>query len=197
MKQKRVIIKCGMFDEELERALKPLTEEYDISYIRLHPGYHCNIEELQMKLEEALASDIVTDKNQVRIFYGCKCLPDMVDFAKKHEVKVLPTSNCLSAMVGDKELVELEKDRTMVLTPSWISKFFLTKEDAPASFLRWDEADFKINFGRYDRCLILETTAPPTDEEILEIFDLFGNPVIETTPCPPDHFNNLVKEFMA
>jgi hypothetical protein len=196
MKEKRVIIKCGMFDEELDRALDPLLNQYDISTIRLHPGYHCNIEELERRLEEALKSDLVTDKSQVRIFYGCKCLPDMQDFAKKHGVKVLPTSNCLSAMVGDKKLIELEENKTMVLTPSWISKLFTTNEEAP-SFLKWDETDFKLNFGRYDRCLILETTKTLSDEEILEIFELFGNPVIETTPCSLDHFNNLVKEFMV
>ncbi|MDR2198408.1 MAG: DUF1638 domain-containing protein [Deltaproteobacteria bacterium] len=195
MKQKRVIIKCGMFDEELDKALEPLKELYDIRYIRLHPGYHCNIEELERRLEEALQSDLIKDKSDVRIFYGSKCLPDMPDFSKKHGVKVLPTSNCLSAMVGDKKLMELERDKTMVLTPSWISKLFMAQENVP-SFLRWDETDFKINFGRYDRCLILETTEPPDDEKILEIYDLFGNPIIETTPCSLDHFTQLVKEFM-
>jgi hypothetical protein len=196
MKTRRVIIKCGMFDEELDRALEPLNDQYDVSMIRIFPGYHCNIEELQRRLEEALQSPLIADKSEVRLFYGCKCLPDMQDFAKRNGVKVLPTSNCVSAMVGDKELVELERGRTMVLTPSWISKLFTVKEEVPG-FLKWDETDFKVNFGRYDRCLILETTTPPTDEEILEIFDLFGNPVIETAPCPPDHFNSLVKEFMA
>jgi hypothetical protein len=196
MKKRRVIIQCGMFDDELERALLPLREEYDISTIRLHPGFHCNIEELERRLEGALKDPLVGDLGEVRVFYGTKCLPDMPDFAKRHGIKVLPTSNCLSAMVGDKELTELEKDRTMVLTPAWIYKMFVTEEEVPA-FSKWDEVDLKINFGRYDRCLILETTKPPNDEEILELFDLFGNPVIETAPCPPDHFNELVREFMA
>ncbi|MDR2339732.1 MAG: DUF1638 domain-containing protein [Deltaproteobacteria bacterium] len=196
MKSKRVIIKCGMFDEELDRALEPLRDQYDISMIRLHPGFHNNIEELERRLEEALKSDLITDKGEVRIFYGCKCLPDMLEFAAKHGVKVLPTSNCLSAMVGDAKLAELEQDKTMVITPAWINKMFLTEEEVPY-FFKWDATDFRINFGRYDRCLILETTEPPNEMQIIELFDLFGNPVIETTPCPPDHFNELVREFLA
>ncbi|MDR2461144.1 MAG: DUF1638 domain-containing protein [Deltaproteobacteria bacterium] len=196
MAEKRVIIYCGIFDEELELALAPLSHRYEITFIRLKPGYHCLIEELEARLQEALASDLIKDKKDVRLFFGQKCLPDMPEFAKKHGVKVLPTGNCLSAMVGDKKLVELERNRTIVLTPAWIRKMFLSPEGIPATS-SWDAADFRMNFGRYDRVLVLETTEPPTDEEILETFDLLGNPIIEFEPATLDHFNKLVEEFLA
>jgi hypothetical protein len=161
------------------------------------PGYHCLIEELEKKLTEALSSDLIQDKNEARLFIGRNCLPDMREFAARHGVKLLPTDNCLSAMVGKEKLIELEKDKTMVLTPAWIRKMFLHPEGIPA-FLNWDETDFRVNFGRYDRFLILETSELPTDLELLECFELFGgNGVIETIPCPPDYFNNLVSEFLA
>jgi hypothetical protein len=99
-------------------------------------------------------------------------------------------------MVGDKRLVEMEQNRTMVLTPAWIRKMFLDPDGIPAT-ASWDATDFRINFGRYDRVLVLETTERPTDEEILETFDLLGNPIIEFEPATLAHFNKLVEEFLA
>jgi hypothetical protein len=194
MKKKRVIIKCGIFDEELDRALAPLRDRYEIAFIRLHPGFHVDVEGLGKRLEEALKSGLIGDKGEVRLFYGRKCLPDMPGFAERHGVRALPCSNCLSAMVGEERLAELERGRTMVITPAWASKIFLAEAEPP--LVRWDAADFRMNFGRYDRCLILESTKPPDELGILGLFDLFGNPVIETIPCPSDHFDRLVGEFM-
>ncbi|MDR1037150.1 MAG: DUF1638 domain-containing protein [Deltaproteobacteria bacterium] len=196
MREKRVLIACGIFDEELEGALKHLQDAYDLTVIRLPPGYHCVIEELEAKLREALEGVAPEDRAGVRLMIGRNCLPDMRDFCAREGVRCLPTANCLSAMVGDERLKELEDGKTMVITPAWIRSMFLHPDGIP-TFLRWDATDFRINFGRYDRMLVLETGTPPTDEEILECFDLFGNPVFDSEPCGPDHFNRLVREFLA
>jgi hypothetical protein len=196
MKQKRVLIVCGIFDMELERALEPLRDTYDVTTIRLKPGYHCLIEELEKKLEEAATSDLITDKSEARLFIGERCIPTMPDFAKKHNIKLLPEINCLAAMIGRQKLMELEQNKTMVITPAWIKRFFLSSDGIP-SVVAWDATDFRINFGRYERILILETGEKLTDEEILEAFDLFGNPIIEFEPIDISYFNNLVKDFLA
>ncbi|MDR1312886.1 MAG: DUF1638 domain-containing protein [Deltaproteobacteria bacterium] len=196
MREKRVLIACGIFDEELKGALESLEDAYEVSVIRLPPGYHCVIEELEAKLKEALEDGRIGDRSQARLLIGSNCLPDMRGFCSREGVKCLPTANCLSAMVGDSRLKELEDGKTMVITPAWIRSMFLDPDGIP-SFMRWDAADFRMNFGRYDRMLVLGTGTPPTDEEILECFDLFGNPVFETEPCGPDHFNSLVRDFLA
>ncbi|MDR1081725.1 MAG: DUF1638 domain-containing protein [Deltaproteobacteria bacterium] len=196
MREKRILIACGIFDEELKGALAPLEDLYDISLIRLPPGYHCVIEELEAKLREALADGRISDRSQARLVIGRNCLPDMRDFCAREGVSCLPTANCLSAMVGDAKLKELEDGKTMVITPAWIRSMFLDPDGIP-TFLRWDATDFRINFGRYDRMLVLETGTPPTDEEILECFDLFGSPVFDSEPCGPEHFNSLVRDFLA
>jgi hypothetical protein len=196
MRQKRVLIVCGIFDEELKNALEPLQDAYDVTLIRLKPGYHCLIEELERRLEEAVASDLITDKSEARLFIGERCLPNMPDFAKKHGIKLLPEINCLAAMIGQKKLMELEQNRTMVITPAWVKKMFLDPDGVPESS-GWDATDFRINFGRYDRVLVLETGETLTDEEILQTFDLLGNPIIEFEPIDPDYFKNLVRDFLA
>ncbi|MDR1164492.1 MAG: DUF1638 domain-containing protein [Deltaproteobacteria bacterium] len=197
MPKRRVLIYCGIFDDELAQALEPLREEYEILSLRLKPGYHCLIEELEAQLEKALQSDLIRDKSEARLFIGSACLPNMKEFAARHGAKLLPTENCLTAMVGRAKLLELERNKTMVATPAWIRKMFLDAEGV-MDFMRWDETDFRINFGRYERVLVLETTAYPSDEEILRTFELFGgNAVIEPLPCSLDSFNEMVREFMA
>jgi hypothetical protein len=191
-----VLIACGIFDDELKDALVPLEDRYEVEIIRLPPGYHCVIEELEAKLREALNDPRIADRSQARLFIGRNCLPDMRDFCEREGVRCLPTANCLSAMTGDERLKELEDGRTMVITPAWIRKMFLASDGVPA-FLRWDPVDFRINFGRYDRVLVLETGEHATDEEILEAFELFGGPVIEPEPCGPERFNSLVRDFLA
>jgi hypothetical protein len=197
LREKRVLIACGIFDAELKAALEPLDGLYDVTVIRLPPGYHCIIEELEAKLREALTDGRIGDRSRARLVIGRNCLPDMKDFCAREGVRCLPTANCLSAMVGDARLKELEDGKTMVITPAWIRKMFLDPDGIP-TFMKWDATDFRINFGRYDRMLVLETGDEPLrDEEILECFDLFGNPVFESEPCEPDHFNSLVRDFLA
>jgi hypothetical protein len=183
-------------DDELNRALALLGDAYDVTLIRLKPGYHCLIEELEKQLETALRSGLITDKSEVRLFFGERCLPDMKDFAKKHGVRLMPEINCLAAMVGQKKLMELEQNKTMVITPAWIRKMFLHPDGVPA-FMSWDKTDFMINFGRYDTILVMDSTETPSDEEILEAYELFGGPVIDFVHVDPEYFNNLVRDFMA
>jgi hypothetical protein len=195
-REKRVIVYCGIFDEELKDALALLEDRYDITAVRLAPGYHCVIEELEAKLSEAVNDPSAGDRSRVRILFGRKCLPDMQEFCAREGVSCLPTANCLTAMAGDDRVRELEDGKTMVVTPAWIRKMFLASEGIP-SFMKWDPTDMRINFGRYDRMLVLGTGVPPADEEILAAYDLFGNPVFEFEPCGPERFNGLVRDFLA
>ncbi|MDR2611508.1 MAG: DUF1638 domain-containing protein [Deltaproteobacteria bacterium] len=197
MRERRVLIACGIFDEELGTALAPLAGRYEAEIIRLPPGYHCEIEALEARLREALADPRAADRSRVRVLFGRRCLPDMEALCRGEGVRCLPTANCLSAMAGDERVRGLEADgRTMVVTPAWIRKLFLAPDGIPAH-LRWDPADFRVNFGRYDRVLVLDTGLPPTDGEVIECFDLFGNPVIETEPCGAERFNGLVEDLLA
>jgi hypothetical protein len=196
LREKRTLIACGIFDEELKCALAHLDDRYEVTVVRIPPGYHCIVEQLEAALTEALGDGRAADRASTRLLIGRSCLPDMKGFCAREGVRCLPTANCLTAMAGDERVKQLEDGRTMVITPAWIRKMFLAPEGIP-SHLRWDPADFRANFGRYDRILVLGTGVPPTDEEILECFDLFGNPVFDFEPCDAARFNALVRDFLA
>jgi hypothetical protein len=196
LRERRLVVACGIFDEELGALMPELEKLYDLTVIRLPPGYHCDVEALEAKLGQALEGLAEGDRAKARLLFGRKCLPEMDGFCARRKVACLPTANCLSAMAGDERVKGLEDGKTMVITPAWIRKLFLSPEGIPAS-MKWDAADFRMNFGRYDRMVVLGTGTPPSDGEVLECFDLFGNPVFEFEPCGLERFNALVRGLLA
>jgi hypothetical protein len=62
--------------------------------------------------------------------------------------------------------------------------------------LGWDEVDVRINLGRYDRILLIDTgVAAVPDEEILSFYDLVQVP-IEIEPVNLEYFNNLINQIL-
>jgi hypothetical protein len=106
----------------------------------------------------------------------------------------MDADNCLAAMVGKERLRELERNRTMVVTGSWICRIYLDPDpDLPV----WYPVDMRLNLGRYDRILVLDFGLETfSDEEILTAFDLMGV-VLEFEKCSLDHFRGLVRDFLT
>ena len=62
--------------------------------------------------------------------------------------------------------------------------------------LGWDEVDVRINLGRYDRILLLDSGIDPiTNDEILMFFDLAQVP-IDIEPLQLDHFKCILNEIL-
>ncbi|MDR1546218.1 MAG: DUF1638 domain-containing protein [Deltaproteobacteria bacterium] len=191
MKEKRTIIACGIFRDELEEALKD-EKRFDLDVIWLKPGFHVRTDLLAAKMAELLGELDEERRRGLRVFLGRNCLLSFE--SAKVDFRVLPTDNCLTAMVGLPKLRELEANRTMVVTPAWIREIYLARDP---ELMIWDEAEFRMNFGRYDRLLVLEAgLAPLTDEETLAAFDLAGS-IVETCPITLDFFKSLTKEYLT
>lgn len=194
MSRKRIIIACGIYQDELEHVLASADID-DLEIIWLEAGLDNNLEMLEAKLDEAIAENRTAGVD-LRLLFGQACLPHMVDFARERGVSTLAAKNCIAAMIGDTRKLELEKDRTMVITPAWVRKMWL-EPGGVKSILGWTETDFRINLGRYDRILVLDTGLNPlTDDEILETFDLIQVP-LEFEPCDLDHFRENCLAFLA
>jgi hypothetical protein len=64
------------------------------------------------------------------------------------------------------------------------------------ALLGWDHTDFRVNFGRYNRILVLDAGLRPlSDEETLEAFEVIQIP-IESEPFSLDHFERVFLEFL-
>lgn len=163
--------------------------------IWLESGLDNNLEMLEAKLDEVISANSGAGTD-LRLLFGRACLPHMVEFAQARGVTTLAAKNCISAMIGDERKLDLEKDKTMVVTPAWVRQMWLDPNGVK-SILGWTETDFRINLGRYDRILILDTGLNPlTEDEILEAFDLIQVP-LDFQPCDLDHFRENLTAFLA
>jgi len=95
------------------------------------------------------------------------------------------------SFIGPEKTKQLEANRTMVITPGWITAW-----SGIMAGLGWDEVDVRINLGRYDRILLLDSgIVPINDEEILAFYDLVQVPIgIECVELT--YFRNLIGRIL-
>jgi hypothetical protein len=178
----KLLIACKIFYDELQFVLPA---NADIKVVWIEAALHVNLNRLEGELKAALA-DGATNSSAIQILLGVGCHPDIVELSRKYGALISPVKNCLEAFLGA-ETKELEKDGTMIMTPGWIRAW-----PSMMAELGWNEVDVRINFGRYNRILVLEPGINPlSDEEILEFFDLTQIP-IEIEPLELYHFKSLL-----
>jgi hypothetical protein len=186
MKANKVIIACKVFADELQFVLR---DAEGVEVIWIDAALHADLPRLEQELTGALAA-LGEIKENVRVFLGVGCHPDLTELANKFGVPLTRVKNCLEAFLGNK-VRELEQDRTMLMTPGWIRAW-----PGIMASMGWDEVDVRINLGRYQRILLLEPGINPlNDEEILTFFDLVQVP-IEVEPLELHHFRSTVAELL-
>jgi hypothetical protein len=194
---KRTIIACNIFETELTKFLEDSAIDAEIKWLKA--GLHCDLDLLEKSLVPMMeeAQSLGPDSGrEPRLLIGDGCLPHMKELAKTYGIPVLSHKNCVEALLGEERLRELEQNRTMVITPAWIRKVYVAPDGVQA-ILGWDDTDFKLNFGRYDRFLVLDSGLDSlTDEETLEFFAVVEVP-IETMELDLSRFNELMREFLA
>ncbi|MDR1112114.1 MAG: DUF1638 domain-containing protein [Deltaproteobacteria bacterium] len=188
-----VFIGCDVFREELEWVLAR-HPEVEARGRWLRAGLHNDLGLLERALGQAL--DEENGSQGPRLLMGSGCLPHLPEIARERGLRLPGAKNCLDALLGLERLRELERGRTMVITPSWLRKTWLA-EDGIRALLGWDEVDFRQNFGRYDRILVLDPGLEPmTDLELLEAFELIGVP-LEVEPLDLGHFEKFATDVLS
>ncbi len=183
----KLLIACKIFYDEL---LSVLPSNADVKVVWIEAALHVNPDRLEGELKAALA-DAATNGTITQLFLGVGCHPDMVKLSREYGALISPVKNCLEAFLGAKTK-ELEKDGTMIMTPGWVRAW-----PSMMAALGWNEVDVRINYGRYNRILVLEPGINPlSDEEILEFFDLTQIP-IEIEPLELDHFKSLLTAMIG
>jgi hypothetical protein len=189
MKPRRLVIGCSILRSELAEVIRE-QDELEVETRWLKAGYHVRPELLERALEGALESIGPYGRQEVRVFIGERCLLEPPAILKG--LKILPAANCLTAIVGLERLRELEAGPSMVVTPAWIREIYFARDpELPI----WDESEFRMNLGRYERLVVLDTGRPLTDEETLAAFDLTGR-VIEAESVDLGPFKRLMMEFL-
>lgn len=188
MKKHHVFIACEIFKHELNHVLSS-DKTIDIHW--MDAALHATPDRMKASLEKAAAEHASSPSNNVSFLFGNGCHPDICKITEGCGSKTLPVSNCIQALLGPEETKSLEADRTMIVTPGWITAWQSIMQG-----LGWDEVDVRINLGRYDRILLLDAgIAPVADEDILAFYDLAQVPV-EIAPVKLTYFKNLIDHVL-
>jgi len=188
MRDHKILIACEIFKHELNHVLSP---EKDIEIQWLEAALHATPDRMKAALEKAVANHAGSPSNNVCFLFGNGCHPDICKITDGCGSRTLPVGNCIQAILGPEETKRLESDRTMIVTPGWITAWQSIMDG-----LGWDEVDVRINLGRYDRILLLDTgTAPTADEDILAFYDLTQVP-IEIALVDLTYFKGLIYQAL-
>ncbi|MDJ0783261.1 MAG: DUF1638 domain-containing protein [Desulfosarcinaceae bacterium] len=182
------LIACGIFRNELESVL---SDENSFPIHWLDAALHADAERMKMALDQAIEMLQAQSANRVRFLLGNGCHPDIGKIATDCGSCLPPVKNCIQAIIGPHRIRQLEANRTMVITPGWITAWPEIMRG-----LGWDEVDVRIHLGRYDRLVLLDTgVATVSDEAILAFYDLVQVP-IEIEPADLAYFNHLVHQLL-
>lgn len=187
MPTQRKLIACRIFADEL-LASGAIPEDTEIVWIdaALHEDYKM----LEEQIRAALSS-VEKGPEKVHLLFGSGCHPDINSIAAQYNAKASPVANCLEAFCGERKR-QLEQNRTMIMTPAWVRAY-----PDMMKILGWDEVDIRINLGRFDRILVVDTGVNPlSDEEIMEFFDL-TQVVIEQEQIDLEHFKGVVSQILT
>lgn len=183
-----ILIACGIFRNELESVL---TTENAIAVHWLDAALHADADRMQAALESAIGVNSTNPSRRIRFLFGNGCHPDICNIADGCGSRIPEVKNCIQAIIGPEKTKQLEADRTMVVTPAWITAWPDIMEG-----LGWDAVDVRINLGRYDRILLIDTgVASVSDDEILSFYDLVQVP-IEIESVDLVYFRNLVNQLL-
>ncbi len=185
MKNATVLITCPIFEEELNAVL-PSDSNVMIHFMDF--GIHNNANRMKEELESAIAK-AKNINSDISLLVGCECYCDIAigQIAENANAKYPLMKNCVEIILGPERTKELQKNRTIIFTQGWIK--MITKS---VEYGVWTEVDARINFGYFDRILILDYgIAPITDLEILSLYDLIQVP-IEIEQVKLDYFKDVL-----
>lgn len=188
MRKGKSLIACKIFEHELNEVL---SSDTDVAVYWVDAALHANPIRMKKELTDAIKA---VEKNRVGdicFLFGNGCHPDIWEITESCGAQLPSAKNCIQAIIGPEKTKQLEVNRTMVITPGWITAW-----PGIMAGLGWDEVDVRINLGRYDRILLLDPgIVPMNDEEILAFYDLVQVP-IEIECVELTYFHNLIGQIL-
>ena len=157
METGNTLIACGIFRHELASVLPA---DNGIAVHWLDAALHADAEQMKVALDHAIAVHAHDAGHRIHFLFGNGCHPDICKIAENCGSRIPSVKNCIQAIIGPERTSQLEADRTMVITPGWISAW----PDIMKG-LGWDDVDVRLNLGRYDRIVLIDTGVAPISDE--------------------------------
>lgn len=165
----KTVVACRIFEDELRACLG---ERTDVKILWVDAALHADLDRLEEDLRRK-GEELSMESGPRYLLFGTGCHPELRRIAEEDGFETAPFRNCLEWLAGS-EAREMEKDRTMLMTPAWVRVW-----PQIMAVMGWDPVDARIQLGRYDRILVLDAGLHSlSDEEILNFFDLVQVPLV-------------------
>lgn len=183
------ILSCGIFQPELEGLFAELKEdlaEYEIAVDFIPPGLHVNND----KLGKGIAAGLTPlKKEKVLLLYGSMCHPDLAEIVKGYDLIYPEAPNCVELILSPPRKKELDEGGNIFyMTAGWLKYWHEIFQQEQG----WDEIDARINFGIYDKIIVLDSGFLDIDEEELFCFFDYTQIPIEVEPVDLEHFKTVI-----
>jgi hypothetical protein len=141
---------------------------------------------------ESLTKQKEEDSDKKLLLYGSMCHPDIARMADEYGAALPCEGNCIDMFLSPERKKELEGgENVFFMTSGWLQYW----RDIFQLGQGWDTIDARINFGRYDKCLILDSGSYDiSEEEIFDFFEYIQVP-IDIEPLTLDHFKNILTDI--
>jgi hypothetical protein len=185
------LISCGIFRYELEKVLPEIEMEMgckiDIEF--LTPALDVNIDLLEKSIMERLAAH--QNKKNI-LLYGCMCHTELPRIIGESGAVYPKAANCAEMLLSpEKKKAFDEEENVYFLTMGGLKQWKEIYQQGHG----WDEADARVNFGYFEKIIVLDTGVfEISDEELFDFFDFTQIPV-EVMKINLDYFKSVITDM--
>jgi hypothetical protein len=196
-KQTIPVLSCGIYQAELESILPEIEEELGaaLSIRYLPPALDVN----ETRLAEAIAGELAENcvregdgKNPPLLLYGRMCHTDMAGITRGTGAVYPGAANCVEAFLSPEKKKEIDATGNVYYLA--MSGLKLWREIYQQGH-GWDAVDARINFGSFDRIVVLDCGLFEIADEALFDFFEFTQVPVEVMPITLDYFKGLVLDL--
>jgi hypothetical protein len=191
------VLSCGIYQLELESVLPEIKAELgaELRVRYLPPALDVN----ETRLAEAIARGLADnapgeagDKKPSLLLYGRMCHTDMAGITRGTGAVYPGAANCVEAFLSPEKKREIDATGNVYyLTMSGLKLWREIYQQGHG----WDAVDARINFGSFDRIVVLDCGLfEITDEELFDFFEFTQVPV-EVMPITLDYFKGMVTDI--
>jgi hypothetical protein len=192
MDKKLHILSCGIFQPEFEKAFAEIKQDLanqDIAVDFISPGLHVNHEKLGKGISEGLSP---LKEEKILLLYGSMCHPDLPEIVKSYELIYPKEPNCVDLMLEPSRKKELDEGGNIFyMTAGWLQYWREIFQQEQG----WDATDARINFGFYNKIVMLDCGCSNIDEEELFNFFEYTQVPIEIESIDLNYFQSILRDL--
>jgi hypothetical protein len=185
------LISCGIFRYELEKVLPEIEAELDckIDADFLAPALDVNAGLLEKSVAEKL--DARRDK-KTALLYGNMCHTEWARITEKSGAVYPKAANCAEILLGHEKKKEFDAHANVYfLTMGGVKQWKEIYQQGHG----WDAADARVNFGYFEKIIVLDTGVfEISDEDLFEFFEFCQVPV-EVMKISMDCFKSVILDL--